>query len=398
MSEQPKALRLKKGEERRLRAGHLWVYSNEVDVSQTPFSDFSPGDLVEVQDVRGAPVGSGYVNPRSLICARLVSRSARRILDGGLLRDRLQRALALREDLYPGEPFYRLAFGESDGLPGLVVDRYGDILVAQITTAGMERVKDEVLAALHEVVAPAGVLWRNDTANRELEGLDAYVLPAAGEIPDEVEIRENGVRFVVPVLGGQKTGWFYDHRQNRERMTHYSRGRRVLDLFSYVGGWGVQAASAGAAEVLCVDSSAPALELAARSAALNGVESLVRTRQADAFDALRELRAQGESFDLIILDPPAFIKRRRDAPQGEKAYLRLNKLAMELLSPGGYLISASCSFHFSREALLGTLLRASREVGRDMQILEEGHQAADHPVHPAIPETSYLKSFIARLR
>lgn len=398
MSGGPRPLRLKKNEERRLRAGHLWVFSNEVDVAQTPLTDFEPGEAVEIQDSRGAPVGSGYVNPRSLICARLVSRSARRPLDGGLLRERLRRALALREELYPGEPFYRLAFGESDGLPGLVVDRFGEVLVAQITTAGMERVKDEVLGALEEVVAPAGVLWRNDTSSRTLEGLDLYVAAAAGRVPDETEIRENGARFVVPVMGGQKTGWFYDHRQNRERMTHYTRGRRVLDLFSYIGGWGVQAARAGAAEVLCVDSSAPALGALATSAALNGLEGGVRTRQSDAFEALRALRDERERFDLIVLDPPALIKRRKDAQQGEKAYHRLNRLALELLSPNGTLISASCSFHLSRDALLGILLRASREVGRDLQILEEGHQAADHPVHPAIPETSYLKAFIARVR
>jgi 23S rRNA (cytosine1962-C5)-methyltransferase len=398
MSQPPRPLRLKKNEERRLRAGHLWVFSNEVDVAQTPLTEFEPGDAVEIQDFRGAPVGSGYVNPRSLICARLVSRSARRQLDGGLLRDRLARALALRQELYGGEPFYRLAFGESDGLPGLVVDRFGGILVAQITTVGMERVRDEVLGALEEVASPTGILWRNDTSSRELEGLESYVTTAAGEVPDETEIRENGVRFVVPLAGGQKTGWFYDHRQNRERMTRYVRKRRVLDLFSYAGGWGVQAAVAGAGEVLCVDSSEPALALAARSAALNGVGERVRTRQGDAFETLRDLRAEGERFDTLILDPPAFIKRRRDAQQGEKAYHRLNKLAMELLSPGGFLISASCSFHLSRDALLGVLLRASREVGRDLQVLEEGHQAADHPVHPAIPETSYLKAFIARVR
>jgi 23S rRNA (cytosine1962-C5)-methyltransferase len=398
MTQQPRPLRLKKNEERRLRAGHLWVFSNEVDVAQTPLTDFEPGDAVEIQDFRGAPVGSGYVNPRSLICARLVSRSARRQLDGGLLRDRLARALALREEMYGREPFYRLAFGESDGLPGLVVDRFGDTLVAQITTAGMERVRDEVLGALEEVVSPTGILWRNDTSSRELEGLESYVATAAGEVPDETEIRENGVRFVVPLAGGQKTGWFYDHRQNRERMTRYVRERRVLDLFSYAGGWGVQAAVAGAGEVVCVDSSEPALALATRSAALNEVGERVRTRQGDAFETLRELRAEGERFDTIILDPPAFIKRRRDAQHGEKAYHRLNKLAMEMLSPGGFLVSASCSFHLSRDALLGVLLRASREVGRDLQILEEGHQAADHPVHPAIPETSYLKAFIGRVR
>lgn len=389
-------LRLKKGEDRRLRAGHLWVFSNEVDVQHTPLTAFEPGAQVEVQDSRGAPLGSAYVNPHSLICARLVSRDPRRVLDRELLRTRLERALELREALFEGEPFYRLAFGEGDGLPGLVVDRFGEVLVAQITTAGMERLREDVVGALEEVVRPASILLRNDTASRSLEGLDSYVETALRTVPDHVEIRENGVRFRVPLAEGQKTGWFYDHRMNRARLQRYARGRRVLDVFSYIGGWGVQAAAAGAREVLCVDSSAGALEELEACARLNGVEDRVSTLRADAFDALRDLRQAGERFEVIVLDPPAFIKRRKDAKQGEKAYRRINQLALEMLADGGVLVSASCSFHLSRDSLLAAVLRASRDANRDLQILEEGHQAADHPIHPAIPETSYLKAFFAR--
>jgi 23S rRNA (cytosine1962-C5)-methyltransferase len=390
-------LRLRRNEDRRLRAGHLWVFSNEVDVERTPLTGFEPGEPVEVQDSRGAPLGAGYVNPHSLICARLVSRDAARPLDGDLLRSRLRRALALRETLFPGRPFYRLVFGEGDGLPGLVADRFGDVLVAQITTAGMERLRGEVVMALAELLEPRAVLLRNDTASRTLEGLERYVEPALGTVPERVEIEENGARFEVPIREGQKTGWFYDHRVNRERTRPYVRDRRVLDLFSYVGGWGVQAAVAGAREVVCVDSSAPALAAAERSAALNGVEGRLRTVQSDAFDALKEMRDARERFDVVVLDPPAFIKRKKDLRQGEKAYRRVNQLAMELLAEDGILVSASCSFHMSRDALLDTMLRASREVERELQILEEGHQAPDHPVHPAIPETRYLKAFIGRL-
>jgi 23S rRNA (cytosine1962-C5)-methyltransferase len=390
-------LRLRRNEDRRLRAGHLWVFSNEVDVERTPLTGFEPGEPVEVQDSRGAPLGAGYVNPHSLICARLVSRDAARPLDGDLLRSRLRRALALRETLFPGRPFYRLAFGEGDGLPGLVADRFGDVVVAQITTAGMERLRGEVVTALAELLEPRAVLLRNDTASRALEGLERYVEPALGTVPERVEIEENGARFEVPIREGQKTGWFYDHRVNRERTRPYVRDRRVLDLFSYVGGWGVQAAVAGAREVVCVDSSAPALAAAERSAALNGVEGRLRTVQRDAFDALKEMRDARERFDVVVLDPPAFIKRKKDLRQGEKAYRRVNQLAMELLAEDGILVSASCSFHLSRDALLDTMLRASREVERELQILEEGHQAPDHPVHPAIPETRYLKAFIGRL-
>jgi len=388
-------LRLRKDEDRRLRAGHLWVFSNEVDVAHTPLTAFHPGDAVEIQDARGAPLGMGYVNPRSLIAARLVSRDRDARLDGALLRRRLVRALALRERVFD-RPFYRLAYGESDGLPGLVVDRFGDVLVVQLTTAGMERVKDEVVGALRDTLSPAGVLLRNDASGRALEGLESYVETAHGEVPEVVQLEENGVRFGAP-MAGQKTGWFYDHRMNRARMAAYARGRRVLDVFSYVGGWGVQAAAAGAQEVVCVDASAEALEHAARNAALNGVEAAVSTRRGDAFEVLRMLAAEGEKFDVVILDPPAFIKRKKDQKAGEEAYRRVNQLAMEVLRQDGILVAASCSYHLPREALQDAMLRAARRQGRSLQILEQGHQGPDHPIHPAIPETAYLKSFIGRV-
>jgi 23S rRNA (cytosine1962-C5)-methyltransferase len=388
-------LRLRKGEDRRLRAGHLWVFSNEVDVEHTPLTAFEPGDPVDVQDSRGATLGSAYVNPRSLIAARLVSRQRGRVLDRALLVRRLGRALALREALFP-TPHYRLAYGEGDGLPGLVVDRFGDVLVVQAGTAGVERVLDDVVAALEEVVRPAGILLRNDSSGRALEGLPSYVRVAAGEVPDALEVEENGVRFLAPA-DGQKTGWFYDHRMNRARMAAYARGRRVLDVFSYVGGWGLQAAAAGAAHVTCVDASAPALEALERNAELGGVADRVDARRADAFDALGAFARERERFGMVILDPPAFIKRKKDLKAGEEAYRRANQLAMELLEPDGILVSASCSYHLPRHALQDAMLRASRKLGRELQILEEGHQGPDHPVHPAIPETGYLKCFVGRV-
>ena len=388
-------LRLRKNEDRRLRAGHLWVFSNEVDVHHTPLTAFAPGDPVELQDARGAPLGVGYVNPRSLIAARLVSRDREARVDRALLRGRLARALALREMLFD-RPFYRLAFGESDGVPGLVVDRFGEVLVAQITTAGMERVKGEVVDALRDLLSPAGILFRNDSSGRALEGLESYVETAHGEVPEVVALEENGVRFEAP-MAGQKTGWFYDHRMNRARMAAYVRGRRVLDVFSYVGGWGVQAAAAGASSVLCVDASAPALEQAKRNAGLNGAADRVETRRGDAFDVLRALAADGEKFDVVVLDPPAFVKRKKDQKAGEEAYQRVNTLAMEVLRQDGILVSASCSYHLPREALQDAMLRAARRQGRSLQILEQGHQGPDHPVHPAIPETAYLKAFVGRV-
>jgi 23S rRNA (cytosine1962-C5)-methyltransferase len=385
----PPPLRLKKNEDRRLRAGHLWVFSNEVDVARTPLT-------VEILDSRGTPLGAGYVNPRSLIAARLVSRDPARPLDGALLRERIGSALALRDRLFE-RPFYRLFFGEGDGLPGLVADRFGDLLVLQLTTAGTDRLRDEILGAFDEILRPAGILLRNDAPGRALEGLERSVEVVAGSVPEEVEVEENGVRFRAPLAGGQKTGWFYDHRMNRARLAAYVPGRRVLDVFSYLGGWGVQAAAAGAREVLCVDSSEPALEGVRRNAALNGLEERVGVRRGDAFEVLRALAAEGERWDVVVLDPPAFVKRKKDLAAGTDAYRRLAQLGMETLAPDGVLVSASCSFHFGRDALGDALLRAGRRLGRDVRFLEGGGQGPDHPVHPAIPETSYLKAIIAHV-
>lgn len=389
-------LRLRRHEDRRLRAGHLWVFSNEVDTARTPLTAFEPGDAVGIEDARGAPLGTGYVNPHSLIAARLISRDPARALDAALLRERTLRALALREMLFP-RPFYRLVFGEGDGLPGLVADRFGDVLVLQLTTAGMDRLRDEIVGAFREILNPAGILLRNDAGSRALEGLPRTTETAYGVVPDTVELEENGVRFRAPLAGGQKTGWFYDHRMNRARLAAYAPGRRVLDVFSYLGGWGVQAAAFGATEVLCVDSSEPALEGVRSNAALNGVEGRVRTRRGDARDTLRALAAEGERWDVVVLDPPALIKRRKDLKAGTAAYRRLTQLATEVLATDGVLISCSCSYHLPREALSDSLLRSGVRSGRDVQLLEQGGQGPDHPVHPAIPETAYLKAIFARL-
>jgi 23S rRNA (cytosine1962-C5)-methyltransferase len=392
----PAVIRLKKNEERRIKAGHVWVYSNEIDATATPFTTFEAGDQVAVQDARGGFLGTGYVNPRSLIAVRLLSRRQGEALDGDLFRKRLDLAVSLRESLFAGEPFYRLAFGEGDGLPGLVVDRFGETLVVQPTTAGMDRLLDIILPLLVEITGAKGVLLRADSPSRQAEGLELFVRPAFGSVPDAVSIRENGVRFLAPMVGGQKTGWFYDHRLNRGRLRHYVAGARVLDVFSYVGGWGVQAATFGAREVLCVDSSEPALAGAERNADLNTVGDRVHLERGDAFTVLQRLRDTGDPFDVVVLDPPAFIKRRKDVKEGEQAYRRINKLALELLSPGGILVSASCSFHLTRDALLRGILWAANRLGRDIQIVEEGHQGPDHPIHPAIPETAYLKAFFVR--
>lgn len=386
-------LRLKHGEERRLAAGHLWVFSNEVDTDSTPLTAFSPGDPVQLQSDRDRFLGFAYVNPHSLICARIVGRDPKYPLDKSLIVHRLKVALSLRRRLF-SQPAYRLVYGESDGLPGLVIDRYGDVLVGQIGTAGMERLKPEIEAALSKVVQPAGLLWKNDSSARELEQLPRYVEVGFGSVPETVEVVENGARFTVPLAEGQKTGWFFDQAANRRRFLDYIAGARVLDVFSYLGAWGIAAAKHGSSEVSCVDASAQAIDWIERNAAANGLK--LKTHKGDAFEVLESLIAAKEKFDVVVLDPPAFIKRKKDVPKGQAAYRRLNQLGMQLLGRDGMLVSCSCSYHLAESDLLDAIQKAARHVGRFVQVLEAGGQAPDHPVHPAIPETKYLKAFFCR--
>lgn len=386
-------LRLKRGEDRRLTAGHLWIFSNEVDTDATPLTAFAPGDPVRVVSDRDRFLGYAYVNPRSLICARIMGRDAEHPISKSLIVHRLQVALSLRRRLYE-QPNYRLVYGESDELPGLVVDRYDDICVAQIGTAGMERLKPDIAAALEKVIHPAALLWKNDSGARELEGLPAYVEAAFGTVPETVTVTENGVRFAVPLAQGQKTGWFYDQALNRATFLKYVPGARVLDVFSYLGAWGIAAAKHGATDVTCVESSPQAIEWLQANAATNGVK--VDIRKGDAFQVLEALHAARERYDVVVLDPPAFIKRRKDSPKGQAAYRRLNQLGLQLLSRDGMLVSCSCSYHLAGEELLAAIQKAARHVNRFVQVLESGGQAPDHPVHPAIPETRYLKAYFCR--
>ncbi len=392
----PAPLRLKKDQERRLLAGHAWVYSNEVDRDATPLRDLEPGQPVELIAQRGRWLGHGYANPHSLICARLVSRRRGQPLGPALLVQRIRAALALRERLYQA-PFYRLVHGEGDGLPGLVVDRYGDLLAVQFTTAGIERLAPSVLAALEQVLRPRRLVLRNDAPVRELEGLDQQIAWALGDDPGEIELSEGGVRFAVSPGGGQKTGWFLDQADNRLAQHRFGSARRVLDVCCYLGAWGLQAAAAGAQRVICVDSAGSALTQVSTNAARNGLAQRIEPVHGDAFEVLQALRDDGARFDRVILDPPAFIKRRKDAREGSRAYERLNRLGLRLLEPGGLLITSSCSFHFGRDALLHAVQAAARRNEQELQLLLAGGQGPDHPTHPAIPETAYLKTLFLRV-
>ena len=390
------ALYLKPGEDARLRAGHLWVFSNEVDTRRSPLTAFEPGAPCVIADAADRALGVGYVNPASLIAARLVARGTAHALDRSLLVHRLNVALALRQRLY-SEPYYRLLYGESDGVPGLTLDRFDDVIVAQATTAGIERLQSEVEAAVRKVLKPRAMVWKNDAGIRALENLPMYADLAFGELAAPVAVREGGLRFEIDVLGGQKTGWFYDQRANRDRYVCHVNGRRVLDVFSYLGGWGLRAAAAGATDVLCVDASQAALQRLQNAARDNGLEARVRVAQGDAFDMLKALRASREHFDVVVVDPPAFVKRRKDLAQGRLAYRRINMAAMQLLAPDGILVSCSCSHHLPRSELLAAIQAGARELQRQVQVLEVLQQGPDHPIHPAIPETDYLKGYLCRV-
>ncbi|MSP53213.1 MAG: class I SAM-dependent rRNA methyltransferase [Gammaproteobacteria bacterium] len=386
-------LRLQKNQDRRLQAGHLWIYNNEINNTLTPLTSFTPGELVQVEASNGKPLGIAYVNPKTLLCGRLLTRDPNETIDTDFFIRRIQAALTLRQKLF-AKPYYRLVYGESDGLPGLIMDQFGETLVGQINTAGMDLLVPHLLAALQEVIKPKNILWRNDSSYRVVEGLTEGVTIGLGTPPELCRLEENDCLFDADIWHGQKTGWYYDHRFARARLAHYVKDKTVLDLFSYTGAFGVQMAKAGASHVTCVDSSGTALKLLAHNAQLNKVESKITTLDSDVFTALADLKNQNKKFDVIIADPPAFIKRKKDSAAGTQAYLRVNELAASLLAENGVLLSASCSMHLSRDELLDVIRRASLKTGRSLTVLEQLHQAPDHPVDPAIEETNYLKGFI----
>lgn len=389
-------LRLKPREDRRIRQGHPWIYSNEIDVNYSPLKSFEPGQQAVLETAGGKSIGIVYVNPASLITARLISRAIKDRLNKTLLVKRIRSALALRESLYD-DPYYRLIYGDSDRLPGLVVDRYNRVLVVQISTIGMEVVKDVLFEALVTVINPTGILVKDNGSHRHLENLPEILEIPYGEVHSTHPVRENNTDFVAPLLQGQKTGWFYDHRSNRSRMAKYCQGKRILDVYAYIGAWGIQALQRGANHLTCIESSDLALECIHENARINGVQDKLEVLQGDAFSRLQELGDNREKFDVVIVDPPAFIKRKKDRRAGEKGYGKLNQLAMRLVAKNGFLITSSCSMHLAKENFIELLNTRARHLDKDMLILEQGGQGPDHPVHPSIPETEYLKTIFARI-
>ena len=391
-----KHVQLNKGAEKRLKQGHLWIYSNEIDVKKTPLKSFEPGEQVQVKSHSDKVIGTAFMSPASLIAGRLISRDPKQLMDQSLIVHRLKIALSLRQNVF-SESSYRFVFGDSDRLPGLVIDRFEDVYVVQISSVGMEALKTEIVAALEKVCRPKSIIFKNNGKMRASEGLESYVDVAKGDDIQEAEFTENGVKFIAPIIDGQKTGWFYDHRMNRARLKDYVKGKRVLDLYSYVGGWGIQAAAFGAESVTCVDSSTLALDYVIKNAELNNVQDKVDCIEGDVLEVCKKLKEMDERFDVVIADPPAFIPRRKDQKAGELAYQRLNQLAMRLLSKDGLLISASCSMHLSKSALVKAVSLAGQTLEKQLQIIEQGGQGQDHPIIPVIPETDYLKAIFVRV-
>ena len=388
-------VRLAPGRHKRVRAGHPWVYSNEIAMTREA-KGLPPGIVVRLHDSADGPLGAATFNPRPLISARLLTPDPDAAIDGDFLAARLARALGLRERLFDA-PYYRLAWSEADGLPGLVLDRYGDAAVAQLNTAGMDRLAEPLAAALLDSVGLRSVVFRNDSAARTLEGLPSETSHAGVPVEGPVEIVENGARFLADLGGGQKTGWFYDHRRNRARIAALARGMDVLDAYSYVGGFGIQAAVAGARSVVCLDRSEAALGLGAEAAERNGVAGVCAFMRGDVFRSLEGFGRDGRSFDIVICDPPAFVKSKKDLASGLKGYRKLIRLAAQRVRPGGFLFAASCSQQVDAGQFAEALRGALRNLRRGGRVLHRGGAGPDHPIHPYLPESAYLKAFLLQL-
>jgi 23S rRNA (cytosine1962-C5)-methyltransferase len=388
-------LRLKPREGRRARAGAPWMFSNEIEMSNVAKA-LPAGSLVSVAGDDGRPYGTGYFNLKSLISVRLFEGAADDDIDAAFFAKRFARALALREVLYT-EPYYRLVHAEGDGLPGLSVDRFGDTCVVQVTTAGMEALLEPMLEALDATIAPEQIVLRADTPARTLEGLPSYVRAAKGEMPTRIAVLENGARYFADPAGGQKTGWYYDQRDNRAFMAALAKDKSVLDACCYTGGFAIAAARAGAGEVSALDSSAPALALAEDAAAANGVERACNFIKADVFEELERLAGSSEKFDIVVADPPPFVKARKDLEPGAKAYRKLARLAAGVTAPRGFLCLCSCSHNmpierFANECAIGVI-----RTGRRATLIRQAGAGPDHPVHPMLPETAYLKTLVFAL-
>jgi len=385
-----KTIILPKG--RRARSGSPWIFSNEIRMDG-PAKAVGAGAVVNVRGEDGRGFGTGYFNPKSLIAVRLLTEECDAVIDKDFFAQRLGRALRLRDSLYD-KPFYRLVHAEGDHLPGLVIDRFGDTLTVQIGTAGMEKQRDAILAALDQLLSPATVILRGDAPSRTLEGLASYVETVKGK-GHRIAVEENGARYIADLTEGQKTGWYYDQRDNRAFIAQFAKGKSVLDAYSYTGGFGILAAMAGARETVCLDSSAPALALAEESGRANGVK--IKAVKADVFEELERLIGTNEKFDMVLADPPPFVKSKRDLEPGAKAYRKLARLAAQVTAPDGILMLASCSHNIPPDRFAAECAQGLLRAGRSARLIRQAGAGPDHPVHPLLPESAYLKALVYAL-
>jgi 23S rRNA (cytosine1962-C5)-methyltransferase len=384
------AITLLPARHKRAEMGHPWIYANEVRMDDAARA-LAPGTLVTLRRADSSALGVGMFNPHCLLTARLLDRDAGCPIDRCFLSRRLGRALRLRERLFD-EPYYRLVHAEADGLPGLVVDRFGAVLAMQSNAAGMARLEPLVLDALAALLKPQAIVLRNDSPARAQEGLASETRVAVGPIDERILVHENGAVFPVDPLAGQKTGWFFDQRDNRRFVAGLASGARVLDLYCFTGGFGVQAARAGAAAVLGIDRSESALALAAEAAALNEVEGICTWRRAEVFGEAARLAAAGARFEIVVADPPAFAKSRKEVPAALRGYRKLARLAASLTSREGILFLASCSYNVGAGDFAEAVRRGLADAGRSGRILRNAGAGPDHPVHPSLPESVYLKT------
>lgn len=387
-------VRMQPSRHKRVARGHPWAYSNEIHMDAAAKA-VAPGSLVRLLTHDGVPIGTATFNPHTLIAARLLAGDGAAV-NRAFLAERLCRALALRERLFD-RPFYRLVHAEADGLPGLVVDRFGDVAGVQANTAGMDRLLPELLDAVEEVLRPSAIVLRHDTPSRGLEGLPQEVSVARGALDGPVRVEENGAVFFSDPQAGQKTGWFYDQRDNRAFAAGLARGMRVLDLYSYNGGFGVLCAVRGANSVVAVDRSEGALANGRLAAEANGVGDRCDFRRTDVFEELERLAGTRERFGLVIADPPAFVKSKKDLAAGSRGYRKLAKLSAAVVEPGGFLLAASCSHHMEPDLFAEQVAAGLRDAGRSGRVLRTAGAAPDHPVHPRLPETAYLKATVLQL-
>lgn len=388
-------IRLQPGRHKRALEGHPWVYSNEIEMAAEAKA-LPRGTVVRFVSHDNRPLGAGFFDAHSLIAGRFLERDADAAIDTGWLSARITRALELRQRLLD-KPFYRLVHAEADGLPGTVIDRFGDVVVAQVNSAGMDKLSGALVDAIDAAVKPSAVVIRNDSALRSVEGLADGVRIAKGSVDGPVRLEENGVAFLAHVTEGQKTGWFFDQRDNRRAVADLAKGMRVLDVYTHTGAFGLQAAAAGAKETVLVDRSELALDLAKRAADLNGIGDRVRFVQAEAFKDLERRGAAGEKFDIVVVDPPAFVKSKKDLVTGLKGYRKLAEMAARLVTPGGFLFAASCSHNVDAPSFLTEVTRGIGRARRSGRILRQAGAAADHPVHPLLPESAYLKAVMLQL-